>query len=236
MMKRILSPLLAAALLLCAATGWADSYSDTVTLFKNAGESAAFFKTSYGYAVFPTIGKGAFIVGGAHGDGRVYKHGVYVGDTSLTQVSVGFQAGGQAYSQIVFFEDKRAFDEFTKGNFEFDAGVQVVAITAAAGGEAGTNGANGEISGGEKDAATSGKYYKGMVVFTIVKGGALYGTYPTLALSGPDDSGNRGTWVPSTSEDQYMGALAKWFGLQQADYDYVFPNLKSFGYQTPGFI
>jgi len=69
-----------------------------------------------------------------------------------------------------------------------------------------------------------------------VNGGALYGTYPTLALSGPDDSGNRGTWVPSTSEDQYLAALAKWFGLGQGDMDYVFPNLKSFQYQTPAFI
>jgi uncharacterized protein (DUF1501 family) len=75
-----------------------------------------------------------------------------------------------------------------------------------------------------------------LVMGGAVKGGALYGTYPTLALGGPDDSGSRGTWVPSTSEDQYMGALAKWFGLQQADTDYVFPNLKSFGYQTPAFI
>jgi lipid-binding SYLF domain-containing protein len=165
---------MAATLLLAASVASAGDYQDTINLFRHAGQSAWFFDHSYGYAVFPTIGKGAFIVGGAHGDGRVYKHGVYVGDTSLTQVSVGFQAGGEGYSQIVFFEDKRAFDEFTKGNFEFDAGVQVVAITAAAGGEAGTNGANGEISGGEKDAATSGKYYKGMVVFTIVKGGALY--------------------------------------------------------------
>ena len=114
------------------------------------------------------------MVGGAHGNGRVYAHGAYIGDTSLTQVSVGFQAGGEGYSQIVFFEDKRALDEFIQGNFEFDAGVQVVAITAAAGGTAGTEGANGDVSGGQKDAATAGKYYKGMVVFTIVKGGALY--------------------------------------------------------------
>ena len=75
-----------------------------------------------------------------------------------------------------------------------------------------------------------------LVMGGVVNGGALYGTYPQLALSGPDDSGNRGTWVPSTSEDQYMGALAKWFGLAQADMDYVFPNLKSFQYQTPTFI
>jgi Las17-binding protein actin regulator len=89
-------------------------------------------------------------------------------------VSVGFQAGGEGYSQIVFFQDKRAFDEFTDGNFEFDAGVRVVAITASAGGQAGTNGVAGDVSGGNKNAKTAGDYYKGMAVFTIVKGGALY--------------------------------------------------------------
>jgi uncharacterized protein (DUF1501 family) len=75
-----------------------------------------------------------------------------------------------------------------------------------------------------------------LVMGGLVAGGALYGTYPTLALGGPDDSGSRGTWVPSTSEDQYSAALANWFGLGQSDLDYVFPNLKSFNYQTPGFI
>ena len=75
-----------------------------------------------------------------------------------------------------------------------------------------------------------------LVMGGAVNGGALYGTFPTLGLQGPDDSGNRGTWVPSTSQDQYMGALAKWFGLAQGDMDYVFPNLKSFQYQTPSFI
>jgi uncharacterized protein (DUF1501 family) len=75
-----------------------------------------------------------------------------------------------------------------------------------------------------------------LIMGGAVKGGALYGTFPTLGLSGPDDSGNRGTWVPSTSQDQYLAALAKWFGLAQADMDYVFPNLKNFQYQTPAFI
>jgi len=75
-----------------------------------------------------------------------------------------------------------------------------------------------------------------LVMGGAVNGGALYGKYPELALSGPDDSGSRGTWVPSTSECQYMGALAKWFGLAQGDMDYVFPNLNSFQYQTPAFI
>jgi lipid-binding SYLF domain-containing protein len=162
------------ALLVCGGVALADEYSDTATLFKNAGESAGFFKDSYAYAVFPTVGKGGFVVGGAHGKGRVYVHHKYVGDTTMTQVSVGFQAGGQAYSEIVFFQDKRSFDEFSTGDFEFDASVGAVAITAAAGGSVGTTGASGSASGGKKDAATASSYHKGVAVFTIVKGGAMY--------------------------------------------------------------
>ena len=174
-MRRSLSFLLAAIVLSCATVGNADEYTDTISLFKNAGKSSVYFQHSYGYAVFPTIGKGGFVVGGAHGHGHVYKHGGYFGDTSMTQVSVGFQAGGQAYSQIIFFEDQRSFDEFTKGNFEFGADVNAVAITAAAGASAGTEGgASAGASGGMKDAKTAGAYYKGVAVFTIVKGGAMY--------------------------------------------------------------
>lgn len=174
MTKRTLGSFLAALFFLCGAVAWADSYSDTITLFKNAGESAEYFHNSYGYAVFPTIGKGGLVVGGAHGKGHVYEHGRHVGDTSMTQVTVGFQAGGQAYSEIIFFQNKDAFDDFTKSNFEFGADVSAVAITAAAGGSVGTTGANSGASGGKKDATTAGKYYKGVVVFTIVKGGAMY--------------------------------------------------------------
>jgi lipid-binding SYLF domain-containing protein len=161
-------------LVLPALAASADPYADTLELFKNAGESAAFFDNSYGYALFPTIGKGGLVVGGAHGNGRVYERGKYVGDASMTQLSVGIQAGGQAYSQIIFFQDKRAFKEFTNGQFEFGADVSAVVITAAASGRAGTTGATAAASGGKKDATTVGKYYKGMAVFTIVKGGAMY--------------------------------------------------------------
>src|SRR5580658_2426452 len=166
--------LLLAALLLPAGAAMASRYGDTVNLFKNAGQSSAYFNDCYGYAVFPTIGKGGLVVGGAHGTGHVIDQGRYIGNTSMNQVSVGFQAGGQAYSEIVFFQDKRALDEFINGQFEFDAGVGAVAITAAAGGTLGTDGASGGASGGKKDALTAGRYYKGMAVFTIVKGGAMY--------------------------------------------------------------
>jgi lipid-binding SYLF domain-containing protein len=173
-MKRSFVLLFGVALLLCSAFSWASAYSDTVALFRKAGQSAEFFKTAYGYAVFPTIGKGGLVIGAAHGDGRVYAQGTDIGGTSVTQVSIGLQAGGQAYSQIIFFEDKRALDEFTSGNFEFGADASAVAITAAASASAGTAGANAGASGGKNDAATAGKYYKGMAIFTIVKGGAMY--------------------------------------------------------------
>ena len=165
----------AVALLLSATVVRADDYSDTTALFKNAGDSAEFFKKSYGYAVFPTVGEAGFIIGGARGKGRVYVHGKVVGDTTMTQVSAGFQAGGKAYSQIIFFQDKRALDEFTSGSFEFAAGVSAVAITAGASASTGTTGTSSGASGGKKDAVTTGDgYQKGMAVFTIAKGGLMY--------------------------------------------------------------
>ena len=153
----------------------ANEYQDTIQMFKKADASAKFFDTAYGYAVFPTVGKGGIGVGGAYGEGRVYKHGKYVGDASLTQVSIGFQLGGQAYSEIVFFEDERAFKEFTSGNFEFGAGAGVVVITASAEAQATTAGNSATVSGGKNNASTVGsKYNKGVATFIIPKGGLMY--------------------------------------------------------------
>ena len=176
---RALLPALAASIALAGLAAAptparADDYADTVQLFKNAGQSGTFFNKAHGYAVFPTIGKGALGIGGARGKGRVYVQGRHVGDTTLTQVSIGFQAGGQAFSQIVFFEDERAFREFSSGQFGFGAGVSAVAITAAASASASTTGTTAGVSGGKKDATTSGEYYRGMAVFTIAKGGLMY--------------------------------------------------------------
>jgi len=174
-MKKIwFACLLITSLALPALPALANSYSDTVALFKNAGASAAYFKSSYGYAVFPTVGKGGFVVGAAHGTGHVYKLSKYIGNASMTQLSVGFQAGGQAYSEIIFFEDQRAFDEFTSGNFSLSADVSAVAITAGASASAGTGGSTAGASGGKKDATTAGGYQKGVAVFTIAKGGLMY--------------------------------------------------------------
>ena len=105
----------------------------------------------------------------------MYRGGAYVGDTSMKQLTIGLQLGGQAYSQIIFFEDKRAFDEFTAGNFEFGAEASAVAITASVSGTASTAGTSAGASGGQHDAKTVAPgYYKGMAVFTVAKGGLMY--------------------------------------------------------------
>ena len=162
------------ALTLGAGVAYANGkYSNTIALFKNAGQSAAFFGKSYAYAVFPTIGEGALGVGAAHGKGHVYVHGAWVGDVTMTELSVGIQAGGKAYSQIIFFEDKRSLDEFESGNFEFGADAGVVAVTASASAGASTEGSGSGVSGGMKDAVLRGHYYKGMAVFAIPKGGLM---------------------------------------------------------------
>ena len=153
----------------------ADDYADTIKVFRSAKESSQFFDKSYGYAVFPTIGKGGFVFAGAHGKGRVYARGAHVGDTSMTQVTVGFQLGGQAYSQIIFFENKRAFDNFTSGNFEFSAQAAAVAITAGASVQTGTTGGSATASGTRDHTKhRAAHYYDGMVVFTVAKGGLMY--------------------------------------------------------------
>ncbi len=177
--KGIQACLLGMLLALPLAGAWAEEseeakYRDTIKVFQDAGESGGFFGNSYGYAVFPTIGKAGLVVGGAYGKGRVYAGGTHVGDTSMTQMSLGFQAGGQAYSQIVFFEDKRAFDEFTSGEFEFGAQATAVAITAGVSAGATTTGSSAGASGGKHDATTVGSYHKGMAVFTVAKGGLMY--------------------------------------------------------------
>jgi len=113
-----------------------------------------FFDEAHGYAVFPSVGKGGIGFGGAYGRGRVYEQGKFIGRTSLTQATIGFQLGGQAYREIIFFKDKRALDDFAGGNFEFSAQASAVAVTAGA--------------------AADVDYDDGVAVFILPKGGLMY--------------------------------------------------------------
>lgn len=174
MSRKYLSALALFLLVAPFGSALADEYADTIKIFKNAGESAAFFDNSYGYAVFPTIGKGGLVVGAAAGKGRVYVGGKHVGNSEFGQVTIGFQAGGQAYSLIVFLQDKRAFKEFSSGSFKFGAGASAVAITAGASAEASTTGTTAGASASKRDAKTAGGYQKGMATFTVAKGGLMY--------------------------------------------------------------
>jgi len=174
-MKIVIQSVLVVLMLVFSVTSAvADKYIETRQLFENAGISKL-FETAYGYALFPTIGKGGFVVGGSYGKGRVYEQGSYVGDASMVQASIGFQLGGTGFSQVVFFEDQRAFAEFVSGNFEFEAEAQATVLTAAAGASASTGGSSASASGTMNDVAISGAgYNKGMATFTITKGGLMY--------------------------------------------------------------
>lgn len=156
-----------------ATNSWSDEFEDTVQMFTDAG-IGEMFDSAYGYALFPTIGKAGFVVGGALGKGRVYEQKKYIGDVVMGQATVGLQVGASGFSQVVFFEDQRALHEFTSGNFEFGAEISAVALTAAAGATASTAGSSATASGGKNNAATvSPGYNKGMATFTIEKGGAM---------------------------------------------------------------
>jgi lipid-binding SYLF domain-containing protein len=114
----------------------------------------AFFNAAYGYAIFPRVAKGGIGVGGAYGKGKVYEKGKFIGRTTLTQITIGFQLGGQEYSEIIFFKDKRALDDFTDGNFEFGAQASAVALTTGA--------------------SATAAYDNGVAIFTVVRGGLMY--------------------------------------------------------------
>lgn len=152
----------------------ADSFNETVDRFHKANESKDFFADAYGFAVFPTVGKAGFGIGGAFGQGRVYKGLKHMGDTELWQLSIGFQLGGQAYSQIIFFQNKTAYDDFTGGNFEFSAQATAAVITAGVSAEASTQGISASAGTNKNKSKTAGEYYKGMATFMIVKGGLMY--------------------------------------------------------------
>jgi lipid-binding SYLF domain-containing protein len=179
MMKhfRFIGTAMAACVLIIGLTGsaYADKVEDTINVFKKSETVMPFFKNAYGYAVFPTVGKAGIGVGGAYGKGRVYRGKTPTGTVKLFKASIGLQLGGQAFSEIIFFKDKRAYDEFTSGNFEFDATASAVAITAGAQAQAGTAGASAGASAGPATGTQAkAEYHKGMAVFVHTKGGLMY--------------------------------------------------------------
>ena len=115
---------------------------------------APFFDSAYGYALFPTIGKGGLGIGGAGGKGTLFKDGTAVADTKMSQVTIGLQAGGQKYAEVIFFENEETYKDFVSGNFEFAAQVSAVALA----------------SGASADA----KYKDGLLVVTMSIGGLMY--------------------------------------------------------------
>jgi uncharacterized protein (DUF1501 family) len=69
-----------------------------------------------------------------------------------------------------------------------------------------------------------------------VQGGTTYGTFPVHQLRGPDDAGDRGYWIPTTSLDQYAATMGGWFGVSDANLASIFPNLSTFAPQRLGFL
>ncbi|MFD2179399.1 lipid-binding SYLF domain-containing protein [Veronia pacifica] len=141
----------------------------TLDSFKVYPELTPFFEQSYGYAIFPSVGKGAFWVGGAYGKGIVYRKHVAVSQAELKQISVGFAFGGQAFSEILFFENARTFEDFLSGTFALNAQVSAAALTEGAAASAGTQG----VTTGSSRHEFKARYVNGTAVFTQNKGGLM---------------------------------------------------------------
>lgn len=152
-----------------------EDYSPTIQIFREIPRVQPYFDSAYGFVVWRTIARGGLGIGAATGRGQVYVDGKVVGFSRLTDVSIGLQAGGQAYRQVIFFENEEAFDRFTRGNFEFSAQASAVAVTASAQAAAGTQGSQATAGAGSPTtAAAASGYQNGLRVFTMASGGLMY--------------------------------------------------------------
>ncbi len=132
----------------------ADSQTAKKEFIKSDPLMKALFDQAYGYVIFPNVGKGGLAIGGAAGNGVVYEHNKRIGMAKLSQLSIGFQAGGQAYREVIFFETKNEMERFKESRFEFSAQASAVAVT--------------------EGASANVKYTNGVMVFTMQKGGLMY--------------------------------------------------------------
>ena len=131
-----------------------DSKEAKAEFLEDDPDMQELFSSSHAYIILPNVGKGGLGIGGASGNGVAYEEGEMIGFARMTQLTIGFQAGGQVYSEVVFFEDKKAFDRFRENKIEMSA--QVSAVAAASG------------------ASLNAKYVDGVAVFTRTKGGLMY--------------------------------------------------------------
>lgn len=128
---------------------------DAISLFKKQDPAfTRLFDSSLAYVVFPSVAKGGFCIGAAHGDGEVYAKGVLIGTATLTQVTIGLQMGGQVYSEVVFFDTDLALNGFKASRYAVSA--QATAVAAAEG------------------CAANAKYDQGIAIFTLPRGGLMY--------------------------------------------------------------
>ncbi len=115
---------------------------------------SSLFSNAYAYVIFPNVGKGGLGVGGASGNGAVFQRGKVIGTAKLTQVTIGFQAGGQSYREVIFFESEKDLNRFKENKIELSAQASAVAVTEGAAGNA--------------------KYKDGVMIFSQTKGGLMY--------------------------------------------------------------
>ena len=132
----------------------ADSNTAKAEFIEKDALMKGLFEKAYGYVIFPNVGKGGFGIGAAAGNGAVYEHKRLIGMAKLSQLSIGFQAGGQAYREVIFFESKKEMEQFKESRFEFSAQVSAVAVS--------------------EGASANVKYTDGVMVFTMQKGGLMY--------------------------------------------------------------
>ena len=142
----------------------------TLAKFRELGNVSEMLAQSYGYAILPSIGKAGVGVGGAGGTGCVFAGGEHSGNISMGQVTVGWQLGGQVYSQIILFKNADVYNDFTRGQFEFGADATAVALTYGAQAGATTKGASASAG----DTKGVGAWKRGMAVYTLAKGGLMY--------------------------------------------------------------
>lgn len=171
-MKRFSGVLVFAALFFFSSTCMATEFD----IFKKSSTVQPFMQSAYGYVFFPKMGTGGIVVGGSYGKGEVYAMGKYVGDAVMVKTTFGLQVGGGSYSELIFFQDKRAFEDFIAGKMDYSFTVSAVGAGASAAASSGSKGEIAATSTGRKIGNQKVKeYQRGLRVFVHITGGLQAG-------------------------------------------------------------